>query len=161
MVAIVLSVCFTFTHRLMHAYGKGQLKDGSGEGIPWQVISSGGNCFGQAGSVQMGSTAGQTATGKSAAGGITIYHGFWQYPGCCIVPGDANGDGAVNIGDVVYMVSHIFNDGPGPLCKQEGDANYDGSINIGDAVYLLNYIFRPASCLVDPPIGCPPRCGPE
>ncbi|MEZ5359369.1 MAG: PQQ-dependent sugar dehydrogenase [Candidatus Zixiibacteriota bacterium] len=61
---------------------------------------------------------------------------------CCQVPGDANGDSAVNIGDAVFLINHIFNAGAGPQCPDEGDANADCALNIGDAVFLINYIFR-------------------
>lgn len=57
------------------------------------------------------------------------------------IRGDANGDGKINVGDAVYIVSYIFRDGPAPD-PYEGDANGDGKLNIGDAVYLVSYIFR-------------------
>ncbi len=56
--------------------------------------------------------------------------------------GDANGDDLVNIGDAVYLVSHVFGGGPAPQPPEAGDANADGGINVGDAVYLINYIFK-------------------
>jgi hypothetical protein len=142
----------------------------AGEQINWQVISSSGNAFGQAGSIQIGSTAGQTATGVGQAGDITVYHGFWQFPGCCIIPGDANNDGSCNLGDAVYVNNFVFRPGEcatnppigcPPPCTAEGDANYDGSVNLGDAVYINNFVFRPGDCATNPPIGCPPQCGPE
>ncbi len=84
---------------------------------------------------------------------------------CCDAPGDANNDGACNIGDEVYLGNYIFRPGqcdnpPGntigcpPECVPEGDANADGAVNIGDEVFLGNYIFRP------PPVSPAPECGP-
>jgi len=35
---------------------------------------------------------------------------------CCNVPGDANGDGKVNVGDAVYIISYVFRGGPAPVC---------------------------------------------
>jgi YVTN family beta-propeller protein len=59
------------------------------------------------------------------------------------VPGDVNGDWLVNIGDAVYLVRHIFHNGPRPLFPAwRGDVNADGNINVGDAVYLTSLIFR-------------------
>jgi thermitase len=58
------------------------------------------------------------------------------------LPGDANGSGGVNLGDVVYLVNHIFKSGPEPIPPESGDANCDGMVNIGDAVFLVDYIFR-------------------
>ncbi len=34
----------------------------------------------------------------------------------CAVPGDANGDGEVNINDVTYIILYIFLGGPAPVC---------------------------------------------
>jgi len=61
---------------------------------------------------------------------------------CYCVPGDANGDGPINIGDAVYLISYIFRGGPQPTPYKpcSGDPNADCAINIGDAVYLISYI---------------------
>lgn len=56
--------------------------------------------------------------------------------------GDANLDGALNIGDAVYIIGYIFRNGPSPRPLAAGDVNTDGAINVGDAVYLVNYLFR-------------------
>ncbi len=61
---------------------------------------------------------------------------------CCDLPGDANNDGSVNVGDAVYIINYVFKSGPVPPCKCEGDANGDNAINVGDAVYLINYVFK-------------------
>jgi len=58
------------------------------------------------------------------------------------LPGDANGNGYVNLGDAVYLVNYIFKGGPAPWPPESGDANCDGASNIGDAVTLVDYIFR-------------------
>ncbi len=65
--------------------------------------------------------------------------------------GDANGDGMVNVGDAVFVVTYVFKDGtaPDPACL--ADANGDGSCNIGDAVYVITYIFKGGD---DPVAGC-------
>jgi hypothetical protein len=57
------------------------------------------------------------------------------------IPGDVNGDGKVDIGDVVFLNNHLFINGPPPDPKEKGDVNCDGVVNIGDVVYLLNYLF--------------------
>ncbi|MDD4052249.1 MAG: dockerin type I repeat-containing protein [candidate division Zixibacteria bacterium] len=59
------------------------------------------------------------------------------------LPGDANGDWKVNIGDAVYLISYIFRGGASPANPLwRGNANGDRAINVGDAVYIVNYIFR-------------------
>lgn len=56
--------------------------------------------------------------------------------------GDANGDGMVNVGDVVFLISYIFNFGPAPYPLFAGDVNCDGEVNVADAVYLIVHIFQ-------------------
>jgi subtilisin family serine protease len=63
--------------------------------------------------------------------------------------GDANGNGSVNVGDVVFLINYVFREGPGSIPPEAGDANCDGETNVGDAVYLINYIFDGG-----PPPGC-------
>ena len=63
--------------------------------------------------------------------------------------GDDNGDGIVNVGDVVYEVSYLFRNGPAPSPRAAGDVNCDGIENLGDIVYKVSYLYR----------GGPPPCG--
>ncbi|MBN4076133.1 choice-of-anchor B family protein [Gemmatimonas aurantiaca] len=60
---------------------------------------------------------------------------------CCDVPGDINDDGATTIGDVIFLISHIFNADVSPTCNDKADANGDGAITIGDVTTLITYIF--------------------
>ena len=55
--------------------------------------------------------------------------------------GDANGDGAVDIADVVLIINYLFLNGPPPIPLPSGDPNNDCIINVADLVYLLNYLF--------------------
>ena len=64
--------------------------------------------------------------------------------------GDANGDGLIDLADVVHILNFLFKGGPGPDPLDVGDANCDGVVEIGDAVCLLNYLFKGG-----PPPGCP------
>jgi hypothetical protein len=74
---------------------------------------------------------------------LTVYETSGGY-----VKGDANGDGAVDISDAVYLIQYIFAGGPAPNPLLAGDANCDGAVDISDAVYLIQYIFAggPAPC---------------
>ena len=56
--------------------------------------------------------------------------------------GDANGDGVLDLGDVVYLVNYLYKDGPAPTPLDAGDANGDGEVDLGDVVYLINYLFK-------------------
>lgn len=67
--------------------------------------------------------------------------------GCFL--GDANGDGVINVSDVVYLINYLFINGPLPEPLEAGDANCDGMVNINDVVYLINYLF-----ISGPPPGC-------
>lgn len=63
--------------------------------------------------------------------------------------GDANGDGAINLGDVVYLISYLYRGGPAPYPLAAGDATCNGLVNLGDVVFLINYLFKsgpPPSC---------------
>ncbi len=55
--------------------------------------------------------------------------------------GDANGDGTVDISDVVYLIAYIFSGGSAPSQLLAGDANCDAAVDISDVVYLIAYIF--------------------
>jgi len=67
------------------------------------------------------------------------------------IPGDANGDEIVNVGDVVYLVNYLYKNGPAPYPLAAGDANCDEIINVGDVIYLVNYLYK----------GGPPPCQSE
>jgi hypothetical protein len=56
--------------------------------------------------------------------------------------GEANGDGILDLGDLVFLIGFLYKGGqpPDPLCK--GDANCDGIVQISDVVALINYLFR-------------------
>jgi hypothetical protein len=63
--------------------------------------------------------------------------------------GDVNGDGAINVGDVVHLVNFLYRDGPPPIPASAGDFDCDGVTNVGDVVQLVNYLYRD---------GPPPAC---
>jgi ankyrin repeat protein len=65
------------------------------------------------------------------------------------IRGDANADGIVNVGDVVYLVSYLYKNGPTPNPSDAGDCNCDGIVDLGDVVYLVSYLYKngpPPSC---------------
>jgi hypothetical protein len=74
------------------------------------------------------------------AGDITS--GFLsQQAGSHYLAGDADGDGLVNISDVIYLVQYVFGSGLPPQPVESGDADCNGFVNISDAVFLVAYIF--------------------
>jgi len=58
------------------------------------------------------------------------------------VCGDADGDKAVNVGDVVYLIDYVFKNGEPPEPLWTGDADGNGAVNVGDVVYLIGYVFK-------------------
>jgi hypothetical protein len=66
-----------------------------------------------------------------------------------LLRGDANGNGEIEPGDIVYLVNYLFRGGASPVPLQAGDCNCDGEVGPGDVVYLINFLFRgwsPPSC---------------
>jgi hypothetical protein len=123
-----------------------------GTQIKWQVLSCGGT-KGSSTSYQMGNTVTQTGVGYGSSASYQLKQGFWQKFGETFLRGDANGDGVINVTDVVYLINYKFLVPPGPPPKpwEAGDVDCNGTINITDVVYLINFLF------LDPP-GPPPGC---
>jgi hypothetical protein len=75
---------------------------------------------------------------------LSSYHCY------CQSPGDADGNGALDIDDAVYIIGYIFSGGPDPTpyAVVSGDATCDCVVDIDDIVYLISYIFSagPAPC---------------
>jgi hypothetical protein len=69
-----------------------------------------------------------------AAGGEVIISG--------LLPGDINDNGAVEIGDVVMIISYLYREGQLRIPAEAADLNRDGQVELGDAVFILDYIFR-------------------
>ena len=72
-------------------------------------------------------------------------------PDTCLnqMPGDANNNGSIEIGDVVYLTAFLYTGGPAPSPLANGDANGDCHINIGDLICLNQYLAGQTDCLVD------------
>ena len=58
-------------------------------------------------------------------------------------PGDANGDLAVNVLDIVSTVSFILGGNPQPFIFAAADVNHDTTINVLDIVGIVNIILHP------------------
>jgi hypothetical protein len=53
--------------------------------------------------------------------------------------GDVDGDGAVGVADVFYLINYLFAGGPAPFGAS--DVNGDGALDVLDVFYLINYLF--------------------
>ena len=59
-----------------------------------------------------------------------------------VAPGDVNGDGVVNVTDVMALSSHIMGTTPAKFVKANGDVNGTGSINIADIMAASKIIMN-------------------
>jgi hypothetical protein len=58
------------------------------------------------------------------------------------IPGDINGDGIIDIADIVFLVEYMFQDGPAPDQVQSCDVDGScGEVDIADLVFLVEYFF--------------------
>jgi hypothetical protein len=64
------------------------------------------------------------------------YHVPWY------LTGDVNGDWAIDVVDVVYLINYLFKSGSAPDLDQSGDVNCDHIVDVVDVVYLINYLFK-------------------
>jgi len=91
--------------------------------------------------------------GQPSAMGISSSTNYWIKGGFVhasfVISGDANGDGAIGAGDIVYLLGYLYRSGPAPAPMEAGDANCDGVVGAGDIVYLISYLYRG---------GPPPAC---
>jgi len=53
--------------------------------------------------------------------------------------GDVNGDGAVDVADVFYLINHLFAGGPLPIGP--ADVNASGTVDVSDVFHLINFLF--------------------
>lgn len=69
--------------------------------------------------------------------------------------GDANGDGAIDVGDAVFALSALFVPGsPAPACADAMDFNDDGFLDVGDPITILSALFVPGAPSLPPPAPC-------
>jgi len=60
--------------------------------------------------------------------------------------GDANGDGGINLLDILYLVDFLYGEPPGhpPEPSHIGDVNSDGDINLIDIISLIDQLYGKA-----------------
>ncbi len=57
------------------------------------------------------------------------------------IKGDVNGDGNINLLDILYLINYLYKSGPAPDAYA-GDVDSNGAINLLDITYLINYLYR-------------------
>ncbi len=63
--------------------------------------------------------------------------------------GDFNGNGFIDVADVVFLINYLYTAGPAPDPLELGDVNWDNGVNAADVIFLINYLFKdgpPPSC---------------
>ncbi len=68
--------------------------------------------------------------------------------------GDANADGDFNMADAVYILQHLFANGPAVSCPDAADANDDEGVDLADAVYILQHLFANGPAIPPPHPDC-------
>jgi hypothetical protein len=56
--------------------------------------------------------------------------------------GDADGNEAINLLDVTYLINYLYKGGPEPYPLESADSNCDNWINLLDATYVINYLYK-------------------
>lgn len=59
-----------------------------------------------------------------------------------ILRGDVNGDGSVNVTDVISLSNYLFQGGTAPPCMDAADVNDDGVVNVSDISYLTMFLYQ-------------------
>ena len=72
-----------------------------------------------------------------------------------LIPGDANGDGNVNISDAVAIVNYILGNASSNFVFEAADVNGDRKITISDAVGIVNIILNGSEATVAPALSKP------
>jgi surface protein len=66
--------------------------------------------------------------------------GYFTYKTPPIIPGDVNGDGLVNVTDIVATVNYIMEKPSDIFNKDAADLNGDGEVNVTDIVIMVSII---------------------
>lgn len=64
---------------------------------------------------------------------------------CCVVAGDANNSGSINILDITFLISYLYKSGAVSNCPDGMNADGDGPINIIDVVRLIDFLYKGGS----------------
>jgi hypothetical protein len=67
-----------------------------------------------------------------------------------VICGDVNSDGAVDIFDIVFLITYLYLDGPAPASLSAADINNDGAVNIYDISGLIEFLYLGGAPLICP-----------
>ncbi len=109
----------------------GPLRDNGGPGFTYALVT--GSPARDAGTV--GGCPLTDQRGVHRQTGVACDIGAYEHSPC----GDVNGDGAVAVSDVFFLINSLF--AGGPLPPGLANVNEDASVTVGDVFYLINYLF--------------------
>jgi hypothetical protein len=78
--------------------------------------------------------------GAGSSTNYKLYAGF-IYP-TVVLCGDVNQSGSIELGDLVYLITYQYKNGPPPQIYQTGDVNCSGIVELGDVVYLITFLYK-------------------
>jgi len=97
------------------------------------------------------SSAGQPSPiGEGTSSNFKVRSGYVH--SASVVHGDANADGIIDLGDILYLTNYLYRGGPEPVPFEAGDVNCDLIIDLGDILYLQSYLYRGGLPPCDPPL---------
>jgi Peptidase family M28 len=67
---------------------------------------------------------------------------FGEKDGMTAVPGDADGSGSVNIGDITFVVDYFYHGGPNGADSNALDVTADCKTNVVDLTYMVAFLFK-------------------
>ncbi len=72
---------------------------------------------------------------------------------CDCTPGDADGNEAYNMLDILYLVAYLYKGGAAPTPHEScsGDASCDCTLNMLDILHLIAHLYKGGV----PPCNCP------
>jgi len=83
-----------------------------------------------------------TATSADATGRSGITSSLVRYKCQEYAKGDFNGDGLVNIGDIILLSNYIYRKGPAPAGgAYRADVDCNGQIDISDVILVIRFFF--------------------
>lgn len=124
--------------------------------ITWSSINGGGLTNMTSASFSMGSSAAQSMAGSAASSSYKSGIGFWYGVGGCNCPkqGDINGDGILDVFDVIGLIDIAFGGATDPedanCPKTRGDVDNNGVTDVFDVIYLIATAFSGGPDPVDP-----------
>ncbi len=88
-----------------------------------------------------------------------LWGGFFAAPASAIL-GDVNADSIVSVGDIVYLIQYLFQNGNPPVNPIDADVDGSPGINLGDITQLIGHLYPPF-CDLLPYSGTSVRVGSE